>query len=178
MGTPYRPQATANFFLSKAAEDGVKLDQLKLGKLVYIAYGWVLAVLDEILFEEEIQAWKFGPVVPSIYHEFKKFGRSPVKGKSTHSEVGEDWFIRVTTPEIPHSDDDVNQVLQKVWMLYKPYSGVALIRKTHEKGTPWESVHKKEERNIVIPDELIKPHFQSLIRAYISRANSKEKSAA
>lgn len=52
---------------------------LKLIKLVYLAYGWSIA-LDYRLFDEPIVAWKHGPVIRSLYHEFKHFGAAPIKG--------------------------------------------------------------------------------------------------
>lgn len=48
--TPYTPQHVANFFLDRAEEEGFPLTQLKLMKLVYIAYGWHLAITGEALF--------------------------------------------------------------------------------------------------------------------------------
>ena len=45
----YSPSHVANFFLSRGAEAGVTISPMKLLKLVYIGYGWVLAVLDRSL---------------------------------------------------------------------------------------------------------------------------------
>ncbi len=28
---------------------------------------------DKPLFEDDIQAWAYGPVVPNVYHEYKKY---------------------------------------------------------------------------------------------------------
>ena len=46
------------------------LTNLKLQKLLYCAYGVHLALFSEKLFNDQIQAWKLGPVVPIIYQEF------------------------------------------------------------------------------------------------------------
>ena len=43
------------------------VETLKLQKLMYYCNGWSLAILDDPLFEDEIQAWAHGPVVTSIY---------------------------------------------------------------------------------------------------------------
>lgn len=44
---------------------------LKLQKLVYYAQAWSLVWLDRPLFDEEIEAWANGPVVPSLYRAHK-----------------------------------------------------------------------------------------------------------
>ena len=47
---------------------------MKLQKLVYYAQAAHLAIFSKPLFSEEIEAWMHGPVIPSLYHEYKKFG--------------------------------------------------------------------------------------------------------
>lgn len=46
----------------------VDLKETKMHKLLYYIQGWSLAWTGKPLFEDEIQAWRHGPVVPSIYH--------------------------------------------------------------------------------------------------------------
>ncbi|KJV77587.1 hypothetical protein RHORCCE3_2148 [Rickettsia hoogstraalii str. RCCE3] len=57
----------ANYFLVLVdREAGDSITQLKLQKLIYFAQGIYLALFDKVLFEEEIKAWKHGPVVPAL----------------------------------------------------------------------------------------------------------------
>ena len=48
--------------------------------MTYFANGILLAHTNgkQRLVNEKFQAWEFGPVVPSIYHEFKQFGAGPI----------------------------------------------------------------------------------------------------
>ena len=71
----YTPSHIANFFIDREIK---KITNLRLNKYVYFAYGFALAILDREIFHEPIQAWKFGPVIPSIYHEFKRFEFRPI----------------------------------------------------------------------------------------------------
>lgn len=41
---------------------------MKLQKLLYYSQAWYLVWEEEPLFDEEIEAWANGPVVPEIYH--------------------------------------------------------------------------------------------------------------
>src|SRR3954454_9651864 len=60
----YRSSAVANYLI-KAAPDG--LDALQVMKLTYIAHGFTLGLLGRPLIEDDIEAWKLGPVVRRIY---------------------------------------------------------------------------------------------------------------
>src|SRR4051794_28085835 len=81
-GMPTTPQssfAVARYFIEQSQRDGIlDLTPMKVLKLVYIAHGWVLSSADAPLISESVQAWKFGPVIPSLYHYFKRYGASPV----------------------------------------------------------------------------------------------------
>jgi uncharacterized phage-associated protein len=39
--------------------------------MLYYAQGWHLAFFDFPLFEDNIYAWKYGPVIHSVYHNYK-----------------------------------------------------------------------------------------------------------
>ena len=46
---------------------------MKLQKLLYYCQGYSLALTGKPIFYEEIEAWKNGPVVESVYQEYKKY---------------------------------------------------------------------------------------------------------
>src|ERR1700676_3931940 len=81
--------AVANWFLARAAADGKSLDPMKLQKLIYFAHGWSLALTDIPLIEEHPEAWDYGPVIPSVYHEFKLFGRKPITERAKRFEISD-----------------------------------------------------------------------------------------
>ena len=64
----------ANYFLTQISEDaGDLMSNLKLQKLVYYAQGFHLALYDEPLFPEPLEAWTNGPVVPELFRHYKKY---------------------------------------------------------------------------------------------------------
>ena len=69
----YSAIAVANCFLDIADAQSRPITPLKIQKLVYIAHGWHLAIYEEPLIVELVEAWKWGPVIPLLYHEFKNF---------------------------------------------------------------------------------------------------------
>jgi len=74
----YSPAAVANNILWLARQEERPITIMKLLKLVYIVYGWVYAMTDRKVFKEPIQAWRHGPVVPSLYYQFQSFGSEPI----------------------------------------------------------------------------------------------------
>lgn len=153
--------------LDRASDEGRPLSPMKLLKLVYIAYGWSLAILDKKLFEEPIYAWDHGPVVRSLYHEFKHFGRHPIQEPSIDLDLDHERFV---VPRIPEDDERANVVLNKVWDVYKNFSAWDLRNKTHEPDSPWTRVYKEDQRDTVIPDDLIASHFRQKISQYLDNA--------
>jgi uncharacterized phage-associated protein len=162
----YTPSHVANFILEKAKNEKRAITQLKLLKLVYLTYGWVRAVLDTRLFDESIQAWKLGPVVPSLYHEFKRFGSEPI----TEYSVNMDVDGGISRPFL-NPNDAVIPVMEKAWDVYKPYTAYALVSKTHEPDSPWVKNYMEGKDNTTIPDEEIKGYFIKKISEYINVAS-------
>ncbi|MBL8233482.1 MAG: DUF4065 domain-containing protein, partial [Bryobacterales bacterium] len=75
---PYEALAVANRFLALAARDKKPIDHLKLQKLIYFAHGWYLAFTGSPLLTEHVEAWQYGPVIPTVYHQFKRFGSATI----------------------------------------------------------------------------------------------------
>lgn len=148
--------AIANYFLQKAAESGIKLTPMKLLKLVYIAHGWHLGLTGKPLIQEEVQAWKYGPVIESLYHALKQYGNRPIPDSQP-------FCATLKHPE------DVIPILEKVWRAYSRYSGAQLSTATHREGTPWKQTVDQSggviEHGMVIPDELIEGYYRSKIES-------------
>ena len=163
----YTASHVANFMLDRAEKEERGISPMKLLKLVYIGYGWILAVLDKKLFDEPIYAWRHGPIIRSLYDEFKHYRALPIDAPSMELDL--DSF-EIVIPRIPKDDEETNVILQKVWDVYKRFSAGALRNKTHESGTPWHRVYKQGVLDTEIPDNLIKEHFLMKIRQYLENA--------
>ena len=69
----------AKYILCIANTNGDLITNLKLQKLLYYAQAWYMVNFDgKKLFDDDIEAWQFGPVIKSIYNLFKDFGRKPI----------------------------------------------------------------------------------------------------
>ena len=159
----YTPQHVANFILDNAEKEVLPITPLKLLKLVYLCYGWVRAITDLRLFEEHFEAWDYGSIVPSLYHEFKRFGKNPITEKSYVYDFDE------RDPYIPRivNNQRITFIMQKCWDVFKIYKASALANEIHETDGPWVTVYKKGKNNL-LNDEVIKVFFERKIRAYIN----------
>ncbi|HXD33894.1 MAG TPA: type II toxin-antitoxin system antitoxin SocA domain-containing protein [Pyrinomonadaceae bacterium] len=110
----------ANYFLSQTDEEaGDLISNLKLQKLVYYAQGFHVAMFEKTaLFPDQIEAWTHGPVVDSLYHEFKTFGAGPIP-----RPVDFDSEIFST---------EQRELLDEVYKVYGQFSAWKLRNLTHE----------------------------------------------
>ncbi|WP_413154869.1 Panacea domain-containing protein [Bartonella sp. cb54] len=155
-------QQVANFFLDKGREENVPITQIKLIKIVYFAYGWMLAIKGKHLFPDRIEAWKHGPVIPALYHEFKWYGSYPINQSSREYDCETDkLFVRKI---ILNADSEyIINILSDVWEKYKNFPAGRLIDETHKKNSPWHDIYEKNGGNIPhntqIEDTPIKIYF-------------------
>lgn len=140
----YTASMIARWFLNhvrqlNSEEDEEFLTNLKLQKLLYYAQGSSLALRNEPLFNDPIEHWTHGPVVPSVYHEYSKFGGSPII-------YDDDYTDKI--------DSDTDSLLNDVYGTFGCYSAWGLRNMTHNED-PW----KNTSRNQVISQESIKQYF-------------------
>src|SRR5947209_4090298 len=76
----YDARSVANEFLKIAQHGGRVLTNMQLQKLVYIAHGYALAILHKPLIKQSVEAWRYGPVVPDLYHALRQYGAGFVTG--------------------------------------------------------------------------------------------------
>ena len=164
---PFNSKAVANFLLELAAAQGEQLTPMKLQKLVYYAHGWCLALTGKPLIDEAVQAWSFGPVIRSLYNEFRESGANPIRHRAMEivADDGETMEVRY-----PHLDDNkeadvgfAKRLLERIWEVFGRYSAVQLSNMTHAPGTAWSRLNKFYNGNIpkyaTIPDEWIREEF-------------------
>ena len=125
------------------ANGGDNITNLKLQKLLYYQQGYHLAVFDTPLFNEAVEAWIYGPVVPVAYDYFQQFG-------ATSLPVNDDVIVL---------EDREESLFYRVFDAFRDFSAIGLMNKTHTEQ-PWLSV-KPHDRGSVIPVETMKSYFKT-----------------
>lgn len=141
----YKALDIANKIISKTdLEHGDTISNLKLQKMMYYQQGFHLAYFGTPLFDEDIVAWQYGPVVPSVYKEYKSFESNSIS----------------TSKEGISLSDDEEELFNNVYEEYNQFSAVALMKMTHEES-PW----KTTEINSVISRDKMMAFFKTQIEA-------------
>lgn len=162
--------AVANWFLDRARQENLELDQLQIQKLLYYANAWFLANRDVELFSDDIVAWPHGPVIKSIWQQFRKYGRNPIRERAQEIQLEPGQHIldaKFVTPRL--TDPERIQLCEQIWQRYGrgKFSGIQLSNMTHAKDEPWEVVWRAcgvDERPI-IPSSLIRDTFKRKLAA-------------
>lgn len=149
----------ANTFLELARREGITLTNMQLQKLVYIAFGFYAAIEHKPLFTDEIQAWSYGPVIPNLYHELKRYGPGQVSEFLDHAGV-----LKEDTIE--------RKIVEQVWSSYHSYTALELSNLTHKANTPWSRVWNEKKKNTTIPFNEILNHYERLFEDSNVQPNS------
>lgn len=171
----HSPLAVANYFVQKSLDTGIVITPMKLVKLAYIAHGWHLAVKNEELVGEAVEAWKFGPVIPSVYHKFKGFGNCQIKSLAgdVHFIGDKQNNLTFIIPQIQNVD--TIEFLNVIWNQYHHFDGLQLSTLTHESNTPWDIVfnnpENKNKKGIIIPNAIIREHYNEKMNANKQSSN-------
>jgi uncharacterized phage-associated protein len=152
--TPVSALAVANSFIKKGMDEGKVITPMQLIKLVYLANGWYLAWKDEPLITEAIEAWKYGPVVRSVYDHVGRRGTYDIKSLITFSKASEEPKAYVA------DEEDQKKIIDLVWEKYGNYSGEQLSAITHISDSPWAKV--SSGKNTYIPNNLIGSYYKNL----------------
>ena len=153
---PYSASAIAYAFVKKGIEEECYVTQMKLQKMVYLAHGYHLAKYNEPLIKEEFEAWKFGPVVQSIYQDYKLYGSDAIIDTGLISEGGDKL-------EAVKLSDNAIDAINYTWQVTKHLSASQLSRWSHLDGSPWAQVYSEREYSIPIKNTSIQDYFKKVL---------------
>lgn len=130
-------------------------------KLTYIGNGFTLAINDEPLFHDRIEAWEYGPVIPNLYQIIKEHGFRPIpRLYSTNEPVSSEAAFR-RMKEIGRSMGMNRDVLDQVLDGYGGYEGETLSSITHARGSPWDATYDKNDHHKEISAVVIKRYYKA-----------------
>jgi len=153
--------AVTEYFLFLAEKCKRKLTNKKLQKLLYYAQAWSLALTGQTIFNEPIEAWIHGPVVPSIYRRFKKYGFGLIE------DAGSEDLLSLK---------GIKSVLDEVWRVYGKYDAGYLELLTHSED-PWifarNDLDTKKASKAVISIDSMLHFYTTLLNKYSSNEPKK-----
>jgi uncharacterized phage-associated protein len=149
----YISSTIAGYFIEKSNRENAPLSVLQLIKLVYISHGWNLALNGTPLISDKIEAWKYGPVMPSLHSLFE-----------CQNLRKDDLVKNFPTEEIICIKPIHRILLNKIYVKYRNDSGDELTKLMHREDTPWYKVWDNEAgKNKPIEDADTKIYYSKQI---------------
>lgn len=139
------------------------ISTMKLQKLVYLAQGWHLGMLNTPLFDEDFEAWARGPVSRDLFRHHRTEYSVSAWEHGSPSELSERQRI----------------VVDAVVKNYGGLSGVELSELTHLQGTPWSDTRAEQRvsdgavSTATIKKDAIQRHFATLLGADVAVPTTK-----
>ncbi|MEK5108234.1 type II toxin-antitoxin system antitoxin SocA domain-containing protein [Cytobacillus sp. FSL K6-0129] len=140
--TVYRALDVADYIVHYCIETGKNISHLKLQKILYFLEAHYL-VNDSTLFTDDISKWRLGPVVESVYHEYKEFGSNNIKYIPNRISIDDTGKVSVSSFNVDIIDEHDKNVINTIVDKYSSIGPFILVNATHE-HTPW----KEDEPNI------------------------------
>ncbi|EIF5083658.1 DUF4065 domain-containing protein [Clostridium perfringens] len=99
------------------------ITNLQLQKILYYIQGKFIKKTKKPIFDNSIEAWQYGPVVPEVYYWFNKFVSEPITG------VEKSKNVKFSNEEIKLIEEVISENID-----LDPWQ---LVKKTHDE-LPWK----------------------------------------
>ena len=118
----------ARYAIQKCINDGYPISNLQLQKILYFCQKQYLQNTGDVLFDDEIQAWQYGPVVPAVYRTFSLWGGRKINWLSTPFDTG----------RVPKNMQEIVNPIIESKRVKEPWQ---LVSETHLPGSAWYKVY-------------------------------------
>lgn len=140
----------------------VKCTHLKLEKLVYLCYADYLCNYNKELYKDKIYAYKYGPVVKSVYEKYKGYGYKELE-KDDEEVLFDEIYEMPSRSRIMFAEGGIEKInsIDETIKKYGMFSAGGLVDITHNKNTPWAISGRGENMNEIISNEIIKRYHSN-----------------
>lgn len=130
----------AKYVITYCSQRDNPISNLHLQKTLYYVQKYFL-MQGKIAFEDDFEAWQFGPVIPSVYYYFCGYGGM---------EIDQEFDVQLDKSTNLRSIDSI--VYAK--MTLNPWE---LVADTHKKGSAWDEIYNNGHGfQLIIPQDLIR----------------------
>ena len=122
----------AKYILSK-----ITCTQLKLQKLVYLCFADYLCETGKELFTDKIYAFKYGPVVDTVYKKYREYGYKAIE-EETRDIDSKDVYEMPAKSRILFAEDGTGKIvsIEKTLKKYGDLTAIELVNLTHKQDSP------------------------------------------
>lgn len=131
----------AKYIINKCIALGRPVSNLQLQKILYYVQGEFMKNSNgEALFQDDIEAWQYGPVVRDVYYAFNNYSSSDISDIQECDEQLTDYEKNIVDPVIEQKSK---------------LSAWELVQKTHSER-PWKDTYNKGK---IITNEKMREYF-------------------
>ena len=145
--------AFVNTLIQIAAENNIKIGHLKLQKLLYLCYGAHVRDYDKEIVSVTFYAWRLGPVIREVYHDFKKFGDAEINTLCVFTDDNEAYLFSEET-----SKKEINTITTVI-KEHGHKSVFELVNLLHKPEGAWDKVYNALIGDVKLKYDDIKEEF-------------------
>lgn len=135
----YSPTIIANNILSRSFDEKKYITPMKLQKILYFVASEYQKATRRPLLEEPFGTWAYGPVVYSVYNEFRSYGKDVIRRYAADAKG---------KPKIVDESSDIQLriALDRVWEATKKLTAIELSNITHYENSAWDKAYQTDQR--------------------------------
>lgn len=141
----YTALSVARYIIDFCNKQGKGISNLKLQKILYFVQAQFLVSNPNHVpcFSESIEAWDFGPVVPSVYHHYKVYGSAIIPSDKNDPLLP--LYQRISESDKKLINDMIDQTAG--------YSASTLVQVTHNQD-PWKNAYVQGQNNTIANEDI------------------------
>lgn len=150
MAIPYDVLDVSRYVINYSNDKEYGISNLKLQKILYFIQAYFLTnePKGSACFNDKIEAWDFGPVVPRAYQEYKQYGSTNIPNMSSFIDFDDN---NIWKSERKYFDSSVilmehRNMINAVVDKFANYSATDLVTLTH-KQAPWKNAYVPHMNN-------------------------------
>lgn len=132
----------ARYIINRGINNNEPISNLQLQKILYFVQSRFIKKFKKPLFEDDFEAWYYGPVIPKVYHRYSYNSSYAILQKQ---EEGEMYLSEEHLEFINNIIDELIKV--DAW---------SLVDKSHIKDGAWDIVYNQfDSPSDIIPKEIL-----------------------
>lgn len=132
----------AKYVVDKCCKEGRSLTNLHLQKVLYFVQGEFYRATKKWLIEDDFLAWKYGPVLQSVYDEYSWYYSSRIT--ETYSDIA--------------VEESIKKIIDPIIKERRDKTAGALVEESHRAGGAWQRSYDGS-KSTIIPKSLIAEEF-------------------
>ena len=135
------PTIVCNNILRRSFDEKISVTPMKLQKLLYFVSCEYVKATDVELLSEDFCVWQYGPVLPTVYNEFKSFRGLKITTYAKDANGDSYAYNEDSSPNL-------RLAINRIWASFKNMSGIELSKITHEDGSGWSHAFEQKHSKI------------------------------